>query len=58
MDMKLFRRSSAAAKEADRAYSESVNDRMRIVLGRETQHDDAETVENRLRNMVYGTNKE
>ena len=58
MDMKLFRKSSAASKEADRAYSESVNDRMRIVLGRETQHDDAETVENRLRNMVYGTNKE
>jgi hypothetical protein len=58
MDMKLFKRASASTKADDRAYSESVNDRMRIVLGRETQHDDAETVENRLRNMVYGTNKE
>jgi hypothetical protein len=58
MDMKLFKRSSTTSKEEDRAYSESVNDRMRIVLARETHHDDAETVENRLRNMVYGTNKE
>lgn len=58
MDMKLFRRTSNTTKEDDRAYSESVNDRMKIVLSRETQHDDAETVENRLRNMVYGTNKE
>jgi len=58
MNMKLFKRSASTTKEDDRAYSESVNDRMRIVLSRETQHDDAETVENRLRNMVYGTNKE
>jgi len=54
----LFKRGSTTTKADDRAYSESVNDRMRIVLGRETPHDDAETVENRLRNMVYGTNKE
>ena len=54
----MFRRASSTTKEDDRAYSESVNDRMRIVLARETPHDDAETVENRLRNMVYGTNKE
>ena len=55
--MKLFRKGSATSKADDRAYSEAVNDRMRNVLSRETNHDDAETVENRLRNMVYGTNK-
>lgn len=56
--MKLFRRGSTTSKAEDQAYSDAVNDRMRIVLSRETSHDDAETVENRLRNMVYGTNKE
>jgi hypothetical protein len=56
--MKLFRRGSATSKAEDRAYSNAVNDRMRILLSRETNHDDAQTVENRLRNMVYGTNKE
>lgn len=56
--MKLFRRDSTTSKAQDRAYDNAVNDRMRIVLGRETDHDDAQTVENRLRNMVYGTNKE
>jgi hypothetical protein len=56
--MKLFKRGSTTSKAEDRAYSNAVNDRMRTVLSRETHHDDAETVENRLRNMVYGTNKE
>jgi hypothetical protein len=56
--MKLFRRGSATSKAEDRAHSESVNDRMRILLARETNHDDAQAVENRLRNMIYGTNKE
>jgi hypothetical protein len=56
--MKLFRKGTQTSKAEDRAYDAAVNDRMRLVLARETQHDDAETVENRLRNMVYGTNKE
>ncbi len=56
--MKLFRRGSATSKAEDRAYSNAVNARMRILLARETNHDDAQTVESRLRNMVYGTNKE
>ncbi|GMQ92816.1 MAG: hypothetical protein BMS9Abin12_0293 [Acidimicrobiia bacterium] len=56
--MKLFRRGSATSKSEDRAYDDVVTDRMRNVLSRETNHDDAKTVENRLRNMVYGTNKQ
>ncbi len=56
--MKLFRKGTSTSKREDRAYDAAVNSRMRTVLSRETNHDDAETVENRLRNMVYGTNKE
>lgn len=56
--MKLFRKGTATSKADDLAHSEAVNDRMRNVLSRETHKDDAETVENRLRNMVYGTNKQ
>jgi len=56
--MRLFKRGTTTSKSEDRAYEDAVNDRMRSVLARETNHDDAETVENRLRNMIYGTNKE
>jgi len=56
--MKLFRRGAASSKREDRAYEIAANDRMRNVLSRETNHDDAETVEIRLRNMIYGTNKQ
>ena len=56
--MKLFRKGSATSKREDRAYEDAVADRMRNVLARETNHDDAETVEIRLRNMIYGTNKQ
>jgi len=56
--MKLFRRNTSEERRADREYDETVNDRMKSVLGRETAHDDADVVEQRLRNMVYGTNKE
>lgn len=56
--MKLFRKGTSTSKRDDLAHQEVANDRMRTVLARETDHDDAETVENRLRNMVYGTNKE
>ncbi len=31
---------------------------MRAVLSRETNHDDAVAVETRLRNMIYGSNKQ
>ncbi len=55
--MKLFRRNTSDDQRADRKYDEAVNDRMKNVLGRETNHDDATAVEKRLRNMVYGTNK-
>lgn len=56
--MKLFRKGTPVSKREDRAHEEAVSSRMRNVLSRETNHDDAETVENRLRNMIYGTNKE
>jgi len=55
--MKLFRRSTSEERRADREYDETVNNRMKSVLGRETEHDNADAVEKRLRNMVYGTNK-
>lgn len=55
--MRLFRKSTSEERRADREYDESVNDRMKSVLSRPTNHDDAELVEQRLRNMVYGTNK-
>ena len=56
--MKLFRRNNTSdERREDRAYDEAVNDRMKSVLGRSTQHDDASAVEQRLRNMAYGTNK-
>ncbi len=55
--MKLFRRSTSEERRADREYDEAVNNRMKSVLGRETKHDDADAVEQRLRNMIYGTNK-
>ncbi len=54
----MFRRRSRTSKSEDRAYDAAVNDRMRMVLARETNHDDAQSVENRLRNMAYGTNRE
>lgn len=56
--MKLFRRSTSEERRADTEYEEAVNDRMKIVLGRTTIHDDADVVEQRLRNMIYGTNKQ
>lgn len=55
--MKLFRRTTPDERRADREYDETVNDRMKSVLERSTEHDDAELVEQRLRNMNYGTNK-
>lgn len=55
--MKLFKRSTSDERSADKDYDEAVNSRMKSVLARETDHDDASAVEQRLRNMVYGTNK-
>ena len=47
----------AATYQALGDHDEAVNNRMKSVLSRETDHDDASAVEQRLRNMVYGTNK-
>jgi hypothetical protein len=55
--MKLFRRTTSDERRADREYDEAVNHRMKSVLGRSTDYDEAAVVEQRLRNMVYGTNK-
>lgn len=55
--MKLFKRNTSEEQRADREHDEAVNNRMKNVLNRETNHDDASAVEQRLRNMVYGTNK-
>jgi hypothetical protein len=55
--MKLFRRTTSDERRADREYDEAVNHRMKSVLNRSTDHDEAAVVEQRLRNMVYGTNK-
>lgn len=54
--MKLFRRNAGGSKRDHEAYAAAVSDRMRLVMARETNHDDAATVEGRLRNMIYGTN--
>lgn len=53
--MKLFKRD--AEKRKDREHDAVVNDRMRSVLARDTEHEDPETVESRLRNMNYGTSR-
>lgn len=55
--MKLFKRNTSDERNAEKDYDETVNNRMKSVLARETNHDDASAVEQRLRNMVYGTNK-
>lgn len=55
--MKLFTKSSATSKREDRASEDAFNDRLRHVLSRETVYDDAEIVETRLRNMMYGANR-
>ncbi len=55
--MKLFKK-GAADKRRDREHDDVVSNRMRMVLAKDTVHDDdAETVENRLRNMNYGTSR-
>jgi len=54
--MKLFKRDSEQ-KRVDRDYDELVNSRMRDVLSKDTEHEDPVTVENRLRNMNYGTSR-
>ena len=55
--MKLFKRTTSDERREDRDYDEAVNDRMRSVLGKSTDHDEADLVEQRIRNMSYGTNK-
>jgi len=55
--MKLFKRNADKRRDKDRAHDAVVNDRMRSVLARDTEHEDPETVEYRLRNMNYGTSR-
>ncbi len=55
--MKLFKKNTSDERRVDRDHDEAVNDRMKSVLGRSTDHDEAAIVEQRLRNMAYGTNK-
>lgn len=55
--MRLFKRRTSDERREDRDYDEAVNDRMKSILGRNTDHEDASVVERRLRNMAYGTNK-
>ena len=55
--MKLFKRSTSDERSVDKDHDEAVNSRMKSVRSRETDHDEASAVEQRLRNMVYGTNK-
>jgi hypothetical protein len=56
--MRLFRKNTSDERRAERDHEDAVNDRMRSVLGKDTDYDDdADVVEQRLRNMAYGTNK-
>jgi hypothetical protein len=55
--MRLFKRNHTDERREEREYDDAVNDRMKSVLGKSTNHDEADVVEQRLRNMVYGTNK-
>ena len=54
--MKLFKRDTAERRK-DKEYDEAVNDRLRSVLSKDTVHEDAATVETRLRNMNYGSSR-
>lgn len=55
--MKLFKKGKDDRRK-DREHDDVVSNRMRMVLSKDTVHeDDAKTVENRLRNMNYGTSR-
>ena len=55
--MKFFKKGNDE-KRRDREHNDVVSNRMRMVLSKDTVHeDDAETVESRLRNMNYGTSR-
>jgi hypothetical protein len=54
--MKLFSR-SGTSKRSERSHNENVSERMRSVLGKDTEHEDAQTVETRIRNMNYGSSR-
>ncbi len=55
--MKFFNREKAS-KRADRVHNENVSERMRVVLSRELELQDAEKVETRLRNLHYGSSRQ
>lgn len=55
--MKLFKRGITASRREDLAYAEAASRRMQYMLTHTTYQDDAQTVETRLRNMLYGSHK-
>jgi hypothetical protein len=54
--MSIFNRGSST-KRSERAHNEHVSERMRVVLNKEVDREDAETVENRIRNLNYGSSR-
>ena len=54
--MRLFKRGTTD-KLADRKHLENVNDRLRLLVSKETEYEDPSSVEARLRNMNYGTSR-
>ncbi len=54
--MSIFNRGSST-KRSEHAHNEHVSERMRVVLGKEVDREDAETVENRIRNLNYGSSR-
>jgi len=54
--MRLFKRGTTD-KLADRKHVENVNDRLRSLLSKDTEYEDPNNVEARLRNMNYGTSR-
>jgi hypothetical protein len=54
--MGIFKRGSTT-KRADRAHDEHVSERMRAVLNKKVDREDAETVETRIRNLNYGSSR-
>jgi hypothetical protein len=54
--MRLFSRENSS-KRSDRAHDNNVNERLRLVLSREIEREDADIVEGRIRNLNYGSSR-
>ena len=54
--MGIFNRGSST-KRSEREHNQHVSERMRVVLNKEVDREDAETVETRIRNMNYGSSR-